>query len=170
MFRRAVLILMVLIGFVFLGNFLSYAQEYKLAFIDIDKVFDSYKKTKDLEQVLKDKTEAKQKKRDELVNEIKSLREELQLLKDEKRREKEAVIEEKLNALQGFDQQVRSELQRERDRMLRDILSDIDKAVETFGKKNSYTFIFNGRMLLYKNASLDVTNKIIKNLNAQYKK
>jgi Skp family chaperone for outer membrane proteins len=49
--------------------------------------------------------------------------------------------------------------------MVKDIVTEIDKVVQDYGKQNGYTVIMNDRVLVYGEETLDVTQDIIDILN-----
>jgi outer membrane protein len=144
---------------------LANAQEVKIGYINLSKTFDGYKKTQQYEKSLGTKSDEKEKARQKLVDEIKKLKDEMALLSDKGKEEKQTAIDEKIRNLQDFDKDTRDELQRERDGMVRDILSEIDKVIQDYGKKNNYTVILNDRMLVYGNEAIDITQDITDIIN-----
>lgn len=145
------------------------ADSLKLGWLDVGKVFDEYKKTKDLDASLEKDAKAKQSERDKLVSEITRLRDELELLSEKGKQDKQVIIDEKVKKLQEFDRVTRNELKKERDDMVTDILKEIDKVVQDYGKKQNYDMILNDKVIVYKTDALDVTQDILKTLNEQYK-
>ena len=105
-----------------------------------------------------------------MVNEIKDLKEEIALLSDKGKEEKQSVIDDKIKTLQEFDKELRNALREERDEALKDILREIDKIIQDYGKKHGYTAILNDRVLVYGNEAIDITQDIIDILNKDYKK
>ena len=75
-----------------------------------------------------------------------------------------------IKTLQEFDQDARSELTKERDDMVRDILKEMNDVIRGYGEKNGYAIILNDRVLLYGQKTMDLTDDIIKLLNDSYKK
>lgn len=138
----------------------------KIGFVNLSQVFDSYEKTKTFDKQLEGKAEAKRKDREKIVTDVKKLRDELELLSQDKKAGKQAQVDEKVKELQAFDRDARQTLQKERDTMLREILKEIDGVVKEFGDKEGYEYIFNDRVLLYKNDAADLSQKIIQKLNA----
>ena len=63
----------------------AYAEELKIGFINLKEVLDKYEKVTDGEDVLLKEAEDKNSEREKLVNEIKSMREKIELLKDAKK-------------------------------------------------------------------------------------
>lgn len=143
--------------------------ETQIGFVDIGKSFDEYQKTKDADQLLEVKGEAKQQEREKKVEEIKRLKDEMGLLSEEARKKKQAELDEELKGLQDFDVKVRDELRRERDSIVRDILKEINEIINEYGSKHGYGVILNDRVLLYGREEMDVTGQIIQILNERYK-
>ena len=148
----------------------SFAAEGKFGYVDMAAVFDEYQKTKDFDKSLESKGSAKAAEREKMVNEVKKLRDEAELLSAKAKEDKQAAIDEKIKALQEFDRTTRSALGKERDGMVRDILKEIEGVLQNFGKSQGYTFIFYDRALAYKGDSSNVTQQVIKVLNDSYKK
>jgi outer membrane protein len=141
------------------------AQDVKMGFVDVEKVFNEYELTKQNDAKLKDEGKAKTGERAVLVEEIKKLKEEAELLSEEARKEKEAVIEEKLKSLRDFDEKTKNELRSKRDFLLKKIFDEIRQNIEEVGKEEGYTFIFNDRALLYKTPGNDLTAQVVKRMN-----
>ncbi len=140
----------------------------KIGYVDLSRVFDEYLKTKEFDKNLEAKGAQKQVDRDKMVNEVKKLRDESELLSAKAKEEKQAVIDDKIKTLQDFDRNTRDALRKERDVMVRDILKEIEAVIQNFGKSQGYGFIFNDRVLVFKSEGADLTAQIIKVLNDSY--
>ncbi len=145
------------------------AEAGKIGYVNLSLVFDSYEKTKKFDKDLEAQAEGKRKERDAIVNDVKKLRDEVELLSEDKKAKKQGEIDEKVKQLQAFDKDARENLRRQRDTMLREILQEIDTIVKEFGDKEGYTYILNDRVLLYKNDTNDLSQRIIQRLNASKK-
>jgi outer membrane protein len=141
------------------------AKEYKIAYVDLAKVFDEYGKTKESEKKLEAKGKGKEGDRMKMVDELRKLKDEQALLSEKAKGEKQAVIDTKIKALQDFDRITRDELVKERNDMLGGILKDIEKVVTEYAKANGYDLVLNSRMLLYGGTEYDLTNEILSRLN-----
>lgn len=146
------------------------ADAGKIGYVDLARVFDEYQKTKSFDKSLETKGASKQQERDRLVNEVKKLRDEAELLGAKAKDDKQVQIDEKIKGLQEFDRVTRDALRKERDGMVRDILKEIETVIQDFGKQQGYSFIFNDRVLVFKNETSDLTPQIIKVLNDSYAK
>lgn len=140
-------------------------KAYKIGYVDLAKVFDEYKKTKESEQNLETKGKAKEAERAGMVEELRKLKDEQALLSEKAKAEKQTVIDNKIRMLQEFDRTTRDALVKERNDMLGLILKDIEKVVADYSKANGYDYILNSRMLLYGGESYDLTNEVLSKLN-----
>ena len=144
--------------------------ESKYAYVDVTRIFDEYEKTKSYDESLQDALKTKEDDRNQKVNNIRALKDELALLNDEAKIKKQDVLDEKLQELQEFDLKAKRELGQERNTFIREIFKDIDDVVAAYGERKGLDFIFNERALLYKTAQFDITDDILKELNKGYKK
>src|SRR3989338_9077792 len=116
----------------------TYAADYKIAYVDMAKVFGEYNKTKESEKTLDDRGKVKEADRKKLVDDIRKLKDEQALLSDKAKSEKQTVIDDKIKALQDFDRKTRDELMKERNDKLGGILKDIEKIVTDYSKEAGY--------------------------------
>lgn len=155
---------------VMMGSQIARAEELKFAYVDINKIFDEYEKTKKFDQELQNEGKGKQEKRDALVYEVRRLRDEQALLSEEKKKDAQAGIEAKLKELDEFDQRAQQDLGERRNVIMKEIFTDIDDLIKRFGERKGFDVIFNERALLHKNQKHDQTNEVLKELNEEYKK
>lgn len=157
----------------FLGLFLaggSAQAAEKYVCVNLEKVFNQYERTKEEEDKLTQEGKEKQKQIDAKLSEIDKLKQEMELLSEKEKEKKKSELDKKMEELRQFDRQARADLMRKRDLVIRDILKEIDQAIQEYGKSNGYTMIFNTRAILYKDDKLDITEDVIKYLNRRYKK
>lgn len=146
----------------------AFAAGEKIGYVDLARIFDEYQKTKDFDKTLEGKGQSKQAERDKMVNDVKKMRDEAELLSAKAKDEKQAAIDDKIKALQEFDRATRDDLRKQRDVMVRDILKEIEVVIQEFGKSQGYSFIFNDRVLVFKSEGSDLTPQVIKSLNDGY--
>jgi outer membrane protein len=142
----------------------------KLAYVDLSRTFSEYGKTKDYDKILGDKQTAYETERDKKVNEVKQLQDKFNLLSEKEKETKKAELEAKFKALQEYDRQKQTDLRKEQDERMKEILKNIEETVKQYAEKEGYVFVFNDRVLIYQSPNMDITNKIIENLNKSYKK
>lgn len=146
----------------------AYAAEVKIGYVDGIRLFDSYNKTKEQDKIFEGETNKKKEERDKLVNEIRKMKEEIDILSQEAKEKKQAQIDEKMRQLQEYDQETKMSLTQQRDKIMREILKEIDEAVAKYAEDNGYTFVLTDRALIYKPKQNDLTDKIINILNSKY--
>ena len=142
-----------------------YAKEYKIGYVNLAKVFEDYKKTKDAEKILTDKGNTKTAERTKMLEELKKLKDEQALLSDKGKAEKQTIIDNKAKALQDFDKKTREDLYKERNDALSGIMKDIEKVVEAYAKEAGYDMVVDTRMLLYGSEQNDLTAEVLGRLN-----
>ncbi|MBI1977809.1 MAG: OmpH family outer membrane protein [Candidatus Omnitrophica bacterium] len=161
------LIIVFLVGY---SKLLPAAVKEKYATVDIGKVFDEYEKTKKYDQEFQTEGRLKQEERDAIVHEVRRLRDELALLAEDARRDKQAAVDVKVKELESFDTDVRKNLGEKRNQAVREVFQDIENVMTQLGERKGYDFIFNDRALLYRNKQFDITPEVLKELNAKYAK
>lgn len=166
--RKAIAVLGVVLGVVVLSGIAQAAE--KLAYIDLSRTFSEYTKTKDYDKTLNDKTAAYESERDKKVNDVKQLQEKINLMSDKEKEAKKPDLENKIKTLQEFDRLKQTDLRKEQDEKMKEILKDIEEAVKKYSEKEGYTMVFNDRVLVYQNKSMDITDTIIGIINKGYKK
>lgn len=148
----------------------AFAKDMKIAFVDLAKLFDNYQKTKEYDGQLQKQGDSFQKERDGMINKIRDAQGRLALLKEDEKQKVQADIDKDKAALIEYDKQKRTELAKERDTKVREILLEIEKIVSDIAKKDGYDYILNDRVLIYGNQSQNITDQVLKILNDSYKK
>ena len=147
----------------------AYAAD-KFAYVDLSKIFSEYGKTKDYDKVLEGKESVYETERNKKVEEVKQLQEKIELLSEKEKEAKTKDLQVKFKSLQEFDRQQQTDLRKEQDEKMREILKDIEGAVKQYSEKEGYTLVFNNRVLVYETKSMDISDKIIEILNKGYTK
>lgn len=164
------LIIIIFIIGLFSRNVYAQQSDLKIAYVNMAKIFDSYVKTSEQDEELSKKSEAKQQERDKMVERIRNMKEEIDLLNESQRELKQEQIDKEIRALQGFDRDTSELLRDERDDMVRNILREIDSVIKDYAAKNNYSMIFNDKVLIYSEGKYDISEQIMNILNSRYKK
>ncbi|MCX5715617.1 MAG: OmpH family outer membrane protein [Candidatus Omnitrophica bacterium] len=164
---KKILAVLVVCAFVFGGAVASYAKELKLGYVDLDKVFEEYYKTKDAYRSMDSKLKGKEAERKKMVDEVRRLKDELELLSDKGKEEKQNAIDEKIAALNEFDNKAKDELKKERIESIRTISGEIDAVIQDYGKGQGFDLILASRSLVFGKDEFDVTDAVVKILNAK---
>ncbi len=148
----------------------SFAQSKdKIGYVDLSKLFDEYSKTKEYDKVLEAKHADFEKERNAKIEAIKEAQGKLSVLAADKKAAMEADIEKMRNDLLEYDRQQKTDLTKDRNEKIREILLEIEKIVSDYAEKEGYTVILNDRVLIYGSQGMDVTEAILKKLNEEKK-
>ena len=131
-------------------------------------VFDGYQRKQESEQALEQKGKQKQAELEGRFNELKKMRQGLELLNDQAREARAKELEEKSDEFQRLKSKSQRDLLRERNRIARTILQEIEKAVAEYAKANGFAVILDERSLLYGETVFDVTDEVLRLLNERY--
>ncbi len=139
----------------------------KIGYVDLSRLFDEYHKTKEYDAVLEAKHGNLEKIGKEKIEKIKESEGKLALLKEDQK----AALEKEIDLMKGeaeeFVRQEQSNLTKERNEKIREILLEIEKIVSDFAAQNGYDVILNDRVLIYGNPAQDLTEGILTILNKQ---
>ena len=137
----------------------------KIGYVDLSRLFDEYYKTKDYDSVLEAKSKDFESARNTKIDAIRDAQSKLNVLAEDKKADQQKEIDKLKADLLEYDRQKKTDLTKERNEKIREILLEIEKIVSTFAQKNSYTYIFNDRVLIYGDKTMDLTEQILKILN-----
>ncbi len=158
-------------------------SEYKIGVVDTKEVFDNYEKQKvEYEKLRKARDEA-QKPIDELSDQITLDRErheaEADKMDDDERRALEEKIEAAVTRYRAEFERAQEDINRQENKLLRDVLEDIHLAIQQVGAKYNYHLIFESAPdnasslaartggLLYSSTTVNMTQRVIDHLNEQ---
>lgn len=161
--KKAVAAAAVVFGLIFSSS--VFAAEPKFAFIDFAKVFGEYSKTKEYDKAFKEKQNTYESGREKLVSEIKQFQDKLNLLSDKEKEGKKGELEAKIRNLQEFDRQNQTDLRKEQEEKLKELVKDIEDAVKQYAEKEKITFVFHDKALAYADTSLDITTQVSEIVN-----
>jgi outer membrane protein len=141
----------------------------KIGVVNLERIFEQYEKTRSFKARIRELSQTKQQERERIVSGIKELREEMVLLNEEGRRERQGSYEEKMKGLAAFDRQAKESLRKEEEGALKVIQDEIEQAVNSFAKEQGFTLILVDRAVLYGVEAMDVTEEVLALLNERRK-
>lgn len=168
----------------------SMASELKVAVVDLSKAFQDYYKTKEAEETLNERRGAFQKERQDMMNDYQKMVDETQKLRqaaedktlsDAAREDKKKAFETKVqdvrnqeNKIRTFEQTRGRQLDDQFMRMRTSIVDEIRKAVQDYAAREKYNLLLDKSaagvsqtpFLLYSNDVKDITDDIVKSINA----
>ena len=171
------------------GWFPAFAAEQQIVFIDLDRVFNEFYKTKLADTQLKEQADEFNGERKSLVGDYEKLQKEFEGIRDEAqntalsddvRTEKRNLAEEKLvelrdyeSRIRRFDDSRRKQLDDQSRRMRKRIVEEIQQTVKTYAQTQGYQAVvdssgqsLNGvALILYTDSKTDITDTILDQLN-----
>lgn len=167
--RKLILSLVIIFGLSSF-NLCAFSAPEDIIYVDLFEIFSKYEKTEDYDKMLEKKQSKEEEGLSEKKKEIEKLREELKLLKESQREEKRKEIEDRATTFESERRQALLDLKRERDDKMKEILKDIEGAVENYARRNKISVVLKKAAISYGNARMDKTKEIINILNRNYKK
>ncbi len=161
----------VILSFTCFSALKAETQEFKIGFIDLQKVF---AETEEFKQTFQELRRIQQSKSDE----IKQKERELKQREYELEVKMEMVPEDSANQLrQGFIEDVKEfqnllrseneEFEKEKAKKLEPINMKLKSIIESIAKSENYAFVFKLSDLIYANPKYDITAKVIEMMNKQ---
>ncbi|MDJ0817415.1 MAG: OmpH family outer membrane protein [Desulfobacterales bacterium] len=159
---------------IFCINSLYAADVAKIGVIDLQKVLETSNAGKTIQATLKkqkEKMEADLKAKGTDIEKIsKRLERESMVMSKEMREEKEREQRIKINDFKTLQKKYRTDLQKLEVQLMNQLQKDVKELVDSIGKKKGYLLIVNKYTVLYSPGSIDITDDLIKRLNAKTKR
>jgi len=152
----------------FMVQVLGFSQ--KIAVVDFRKIFESYKKTSDYDKILQEEQRKIKQEYKKRLEEIRKMRDSLEVLKKEEKEKKEKELQEKIKSLRKFERDKTLSLKKEFSDKMKEIRGDILKAISKYAEKKNIDFVLDKIAVLYQKSDADITQDIIEELNRSYKK
>jgi len=153
----------------------SCQKEVKTAFVKTETIFKEYKGSKDQEAYYKKQEEAFTKKYDSIVQEWQSevvdFQKKMKRMSPAQVQKKNQELYNKQQVIQQMRQQERAQLNAEFNRKTDSLIKKVYDFFDAYGNKNGYQYIYgknNTGALMYGNAQNDITDAVLKELNATY--
>lgn len=147
------------------------ADAPKIAVVNLQTVLETSVPGKAAQNELKtqkDKLEADLKQKGNELQELeKRLQREAMVMSKESREDKERELRIKASDLQALQKKYRSDLQDLERRFMGQLQKDISELVAEIGKKEGYVLIVSNIGVLYSLPAMDITSRLIQDLNAK---
>ena len=155
----------------FLNNASLAADVAKIGVIDLQKILETSKAGKLIQAELKKQKENMEsdlkQKGAEIEKISKRIEREAMVMSKEMREEKEREQRIKINDFKSLQKKYRSDLQNLEVQLMNQMQKDIKELVDIIGKKEGYLLIINKFSVIYSPGSIDITDDLIKKLNAK---
>lgn len=152
-----------------------FGADLKLGYIDMQRALNASEAGKEAKEQLAARVKKYQEEINTKQEDIKKLKDELEkqgmLLSESARAAKEKDYQQRLKEFQRFTKDAQDELQAKDEEFTRKILESMEKVIQEFGRNSGYTFIFvRNEGMLFADEKADVTEEVLKLLNASRKK
>lgn len=159
--KKLTIIAIVLVSILVIQN-MAFAENSKIGYVTLGKVFENYKKVADSNKQIDVVKEDIKK----VIANINKLQEGFDTLSPEAQEERKQEMLAKQEEIRKRTFEVR----KDEDRILREILKDIENVSIELRKKKKLTYIIDDRLILDGPKEMDLTDEISKILNKRYKK
>ncbi len=145
---------------------LALAAGLKIGYVDIASIFDKYSGTATAKLALEKEIKAKQDTIQKTSDEIKNLRESLDLpqstLSPEDKKVKAQEIDRKAQELQKFTEDSENELSKKEANLTQEILAKIHAAVQKVGKEKGFSLVLDKNNVIFGIESWNITAEVLK--------
>jgi len=162
-----------ILGFLMIPSLAS-AQAGKFGYVDSDKIFSEYKEWSKAQEEFNteykawdDEAKAMQKDLEDMTAEYEKQK---LILSDDKKKEREAAIEAKKQALDAYTKDTfgpSGKAEQKNSELVKPLLDKINTAIEKVATEGNYDFIYNSTGLAYAKKDYDITDKVLKALEEQ---
>jgi outer membrane protein len=155
-------------------NSSSFAQIGKFGYVDSDKIFAEYKEWIKAQEEFNTEYKAWDEEAKTMQKELEDLVAEYEkqkiVLSVEKKKEREAAIDAKRQALDAFTKEIFGPsgiAERKNSDLVKPLLEKINTSIERVATEGNYDFIYNSTGLAYAKKDFDITDKVLKALEEQ---
>jgi outer membrane protein len=172
--RKFNIILIVCFFSLFWLGSVNAADVAKIGVANLQRVLETSNQGKSAQEEIKKQKDQMELELKQKGGEIEDLRKQLEresmVMSKEKREEKEREIRIKINDFKSLEKRYRAQLQNLEKKLVNALLKEVSSLVEEIGKKEGYLLIINNTGVLYSPNSIDITDQLIKELNARHAK
>ena len=150
------------------------ADVAKIGVANLQRVLETSNPGKSAQEEIKKQKDQMEQELKQKGAEIEELRKQIEresmVMSKEKRGEKEREFRIKLNDLKSLEKRYRGELQVLEKKLAKELRKEVFALVGEIGKKEGYLLIINKFSVMYAPGSIDITDELIKQLNARQAK
>jgi outer membrane protein len=149
----------------------------QLVYVDVNKLITGYDKTKVAKAEFEKKANVMKSNVDTLLanwqKEVKNYEKERASLSPTELKLKQELLGSKQQQINSYQEAIQSKIQEEDKKVTQTVINDINDYIKEYGKEHGYKIIFGasgGGNIMYADESTDLTEEVIKGLNAEYAK
>ncbi len=152
-------------------------NEQKTAYVDTTRLIQEYSEMQEVEAEFTSKSDRVKSELDSVARgfqmEVQEYQTNMNSMTTAQRQETEERLMRKQQSIQQQQQMMGNQLRQESDVVIDSIVEKVKGYVREYGKENGYTYIFGSNEsanIMYAKDGLDITEEVLENLNANYKK
>ncbi len=151
------------------------APAFKIGYVDMQSALNLIDEGKKEKAKLKKDFDGKQKRLDDMQNELKKSKEDydkqVAMLKDDVRMKRQTELQEKFMKLQQEYAAMQKDLSEREQAVTRDIFGKMKGIIDKIGDRDNYTLILerNEGNVLYFKKHMDITDEVVRIYNSQFK-
>lgn len=149
----------------------------ELVYVDVNKLIEGYSRTKIAKAEFDKKATTLKANVDSLVTnwqkELQSYEKERASLTPKELELKQELLGNKQQQINGYQEAIQKQIQEEDKKVTQTVINDINDYIKEYGKRKGYKIIFGasgGGNIMYASESSDLTEEVLKGLNAEYDK
>jgi outer membrane protein len=149
----------------------------ELVYVDVNKLIEGYSRTKVAKAEFEKKATTMKGNIDSLVTnwqkELQGYEKERATLSPKELQLKQELLSNKQQQINGYQEAIQKQIQEEDKKTTQTVINDINDYIKEFGKRKGYKIIFGasgGGNIMYADESSDLTEEVLKGLNAEYDK
>ena len=149
----------------------------QLVYVDVNKLIEGYSRTKVAKAEFDKKANLLKANVDSLVGnwqkELKNYEKERATLSSKELKLKQELLGNKQQQINGYQEAIQKKIQEEDKKVTQTVINDINDYIKEYGKDHNYKIIFGasgGGNIMYADESTDLTEEVLKGLNAEYDK
>jgi outer membrane protein len=149
------------------------ADEMKVGYVDMARALNEVEEGKAAKAKLKADFDGKQKKLDEMQNELKAAKEDFEkkaaMMKPDAKQAKQEELQKKFIELQQTYMQLQKELMDKENAVTQDITGKLRKIIARIGDREGYTIVLDiGETVIYFKRHMELTDKVVREYNEQH--
>jgi outer membrane protein len=155
-------------------NSVNAADVAKIGVANLQRVLETSNQGKLAQEEIKKQKDQMQQELTQKGGEINELRKQLDresmVMSREKREENEREVRIKINDFKSLEKRYHTQLQNLEKKLVSALLKEVSSLVKEIGKKEGYLLIINNTTVLYAPGSIDITDRLINEMNARHAK
>jgi outer membrane protein len=147
----------------------------QLVYVDVNKLIEGYSRTKVAKAEFDKKANLLKANVDSLVGnwqkELKNYEKERNSMTPKELKLKQELLGNKQQQINGYQEAIQKKIQEEDKKVTQTVINDINDYIKEYGKDHNYKIIFGasgGGNIMYADESTDLTEQVLKGLNAEY--